>query len=348
MKTLKKLTRFQLFLPLVALIVIMIINFIIDPSFFSLEVREGVLYGRVIDIINRSSGLIVLAIGMTLVVASSGGTDISVGAVGALSGAICVMTVGTGEAYQSPYVLALILGMLAGIACGAFNGFMVAGLNIQAMVATLILFTAGRGIAQLVTGSYIQYVKPEAFTYLGNFLPGVPLPTPFFVALIVLAVTLLVTKKTALGTYIQSVGINRKASRLVGLNPKLIIFLTYAFCGLCAAIAGLIAVSRVGSADANNVGLYTELDAILAVAIGGNSLRGGKFSLVGSMIGAITIQSLTTSLLAVQVKSEQIPLFKAIVVIIIVALQAPAVIKWFGSLRNRSSRQDQQVLKEVG
>ena len=143
--------------------------------------------------------------------------------------------------------------------------------------------------------------------------------------------------------YIQSVGINRNASRLVGLNSKMIIFLTYVFCGICAAIYGLISVSRTMSIDSNNVGLYIELDAILAVAIGGNSLSGGKFSLFGSVIGAITIQALTTTLYAMRVSADQIPLYKAIVVVIIVALQSPVVKKWFASLKMKTSSSVKEV-----
>jgi simple sugar transport system permease protein len=145
--------------------------------------------------------------------------------------------------------------------------------------------------------------------------------------------TWFVLKKTALGMYIQSVGINSKASRLMGLNSKVIMFLAYVFCGICAAVAGLISVSRTMSIDANNVGLNVELDAILAVAIGGNSLTGGKFSLAGSVIGAITIQALTTTLYAMHVSADQLPLYKAIVVVIIVAMQSPVVTKWYRSIK---------------
>ena len=146
------------------------------PTFFKITVQNGVFYGFIIDIINRSSGLVIMALGMTLVVASSGGTDISVGAVSAVAGAVCVVALGTGEAYQMPYALSLLLALIVGALCGVVNGFLVAYMRVQPMVATLILFTAGRGIAQLITGSFILYVKPEHFSYLGAFLPGVPIP----------------------------------------------------------------------------------------------------------------------------------------------------------------------------
>jgi len=347
-KILKKpIYQYSLFLPIVCLLLVLVVNFIQTPTFFNITIQNGVFYGYIIDILNRSSGLIILSVGMTLVVASSGGTDISVGAVSALAGAVCVAALGTGATYNMPYMASVLLALSVGAACGMVNGYLVSYMKVQPMVATLILFTAGRGIAQLVTGSFILYVKPEKFAYLGNFIPGIPMPTPFFVAIFVVFITWLLLKKTTLGIYIQSVGINRNASRLIGLNSKMIMFLTYIFCGLCAAVAGLISVSRTMSIDANNVGLYTELDAILAVAIGGNSLAGGRFSLMGSVIGAITIQALTTTLYAMHVSADQLPLYKALVVIIIVSLQSPILIKWFKSIKPKLSLGSNKAIKEA-
>ena len=214
-----------------------------------------------------------------------------------------------------------------------WNGFLVAKMKIQPMVATLILFTAGRGIAQLITGGQILYLRVDHYKGLGGFIPGVPLPTPVFVAILVVGLTYLLLKKTPIGLYIESVGINTKASRLVGLNPVFIQFLSYVYSGLCAGIAGLIITSRVYSIDANNAGLNMELDAILAVALGGNKLSGGKFSLIGSVIGAITIQTLTTTLYAMKVSADQLPVYKAIVVVIIVALQSSELKRMVRNLR---------------
>lgn len=343
----KPLYQYSLFLPIICLLLVLIINLIQTPTFFDVTIQNGVFYGYIIDILNRSSGLIILTIGMTVVVAASGGTDISVGAVSALAGAVCIAALGTGEMYKVPYIVSLLLAILIGVICGMINGYLVSYMNVQPMVATLILFTAGRGIAQLVTGSFILYVKPVQFGYLGNFIPGVPMPTPFFIAVFMVAMTWVVLKKTPLGMYMQSVGINRHASRLIGLNSKLIMLFAYIFCGACAAVAGLISVSRTMSIDANNVGLYTELDAILAVAIGGNSLTGGKFSLIGSVIGAITIQALTTTLYAMHVSADQLPLYKAVVVVIIVSLQSPTLIKWLKSIKAKVYSKSNQMIKEA-
>lgn len=317
-----KYTKMRLFWPLVCLVVVLIVCLFAIPNFINISVKNGVLYGYIVDIINRSSELIILAVGMTLCVASSAGTDISVGAVMAVAGAVSCFVLGAGDTYNIPYIVSVLLALGVATLCGIWNGFLVAKLKIQPMVATLILFTAGRGIAQLVSGGNIIYMKVENYKYLGQFLPGVPVPTPIFIAIIVVIIASIILKKTALGMYVESVGINAKASRLFGLNSTLIIFLTYAVCGLCAGIAGLIASSRIYSIDANNVGLNMELDAILAVALGGNSLGGGKFSLAGSIIGAITIQALSTSLYAMGVSADQLPVYKAVVVIIIVSLQS--------------------------
>ena len=149
------------------------------------------------------------------------------------------------------------------------------------------------------------------------------LPTPIFFAVISVIIVALILKKTALGLYIESVGINGKAARLVGLNSTMIKFLTYVICGVLAGIAGIVASSRIYSADANNIGLNLEMDAITcSCSWRANFLGGGKFSLVGSVIGAYTIQALTTTLYAMNVKADQLPVYKAIVVIIIVTLQS--------------------------
>lgn len=339
--TLGKFKKSQLLLPIAALVLMLIVNVIITPDFFKISINNGVLYGFIIDVLNRSCELIILAVGMTLVVASSRGTDISVGAVMAVSGAIIVRLLGSSyDGYAMALPLAIFFGLLGGIACGAFNGLLVARFNIQPMVATLILYTAGRGIAQLISSTetatgVILYVRMESFKWIGGFLPGVVVPTPIFIAILFVILTQLFLKKTAFSTYIQTVGINPKAGRLVGINSVLVMFFCYLFCGLSSGVAGLIASSRIYSSDANNIGLNLEMDAILAVALGGNSLGGGKFNMAGSIIGAITIQCLTTSLYAVGVSADQLPVYKAVVVILIVLLQSPAFKKWRAELKLR-------------
>ncbi|MCR5090884.1 MAG: ABC transporter permease [Oscillospiraceae bacterium] len=338
MSTWKKIRTNPLFLPFVSMILVMLVNVIYDTingvhplSFFLITLRNTtgngtVLYGRIIDILNRGSEAAMLALGMTLVVSSSAGTDISVGSVMSLCASFCCMLlagygVSSTKELAMPLAAAVFAALCLGCLCGAFNGFLVAKLHIQPMVATLILFSAARAIGLLLCNDLIVYIRNDAFGFFGGFL-GI-IPTPIVITAICVVVLMIVLKRTALGMYIQSVGINAKASRIAGLNSALIIWATYILCGLFAAIAGIVAASRITSADSNNIGLYMELDAILAVALGGNSLGGGKFNLVGSIIGAYTIQAITTTLYNLGVSSAQAPVFKAVIVVLIVVIQAP-------------------------
>ena len=326
----KALTRQQLFLPIFSLIVVLLINLVKDPGFFQIGLQNGVLYGRLIDILNRGSEIAILAVGQTLVVAVSAGTDISVGSVMSLTACgTCMMLAGYGNNSVTelavPMGVGICFGLLLAFLCGCMNGALVAKLKIQPMVATLILYTGARAIGLVLCNNQITYIRYEPYKYFGNFLPGCPIPTPIFIAAAVIALMALFLKKTALGLYIQSVGINSRASRISGINADMICFWCYAICGLCAGIAGIIASSRIYSADSNNIGLNYEMDAILAVALGGNSLGGGKFRLSGSIIGAYTIQAITTTLYALGVSSAQAPVFKAIIVIAIVTIQSPVV-----------------------
>ena len=352
MSKLKKLTQQQLFLPIFCMILVLCVNMIYDVSqgrdfyeFFKIGIQNELLSGRLVNILNRGSEVAILAIGMTLVVSASAGTDISVGSVMALSaGVCCTLLAGAAAPQATELAVPLIVGVLAalvvGCVCGAFNGALVAYLNIQPMVATLILWTAARAIGLLVCNNLIVYVRNDAFAMFGGYIG--PVPTPLIIAAVCIAVVTIVLKKSALGLYIQSVGINKKASRIAGLNSQKIIFLCYVLCGLCAGIAGVVASSRITSADTNNIGLNFELDAILAVALGGNSLAGGKFNLAGSIIGAYTIQAITTTMYNLGVSSAVNPVFKAVIVILIVAVQAPPVKAYFKKLSAK-----RQAEKEV-
>ena len=338
----KKITQQQLFLPVVCVLLVLAVNIFYDVSqgnefynFFKITLTNDVLQGRLINILNRGSEVAILAIGMTLVVSASAGTDISVGSVMSLCASFCCMlvagygvsSVSSPDEFAMPLVVGLLGALVMGLVCGAFNGALVAYLNIQPMVATLILWSAARAIGLLLCNNLIVYVRDDTFGLFGGYLG--PIPTPILIAAVCVAATSLVLKKTALGMYVQSVGINKRASRIAGLNSQKIIFLCYLICGLCAGIAGIVASSRITSADSNNIGLNMELDAILSVALGGNSLGGGKFSLAGSIIGAYTIQAITTTMYNLGVSTEVAPVFKAVVVIVIVAIQAPPVRAWF-------------------
>ena len=334
MNKIKGITKKPLFLPFMCLLVVLLINLLKSPGFFAIAINNGVLYGRLIDILNRGSEIAILAVGQTLVIAVSAGTDISVGSVMSLSACFCCMLlagfgVSTTTTLAVPMFVGILGGILIGGVSGIFNGALVSKLKIQPMVATLILFTAARAIGLLLNNNQITYIRYEPYKFLGNFIPGCPIPTPIFVTIIVIAIAIIVLKKTSLGLYIQSVGINNRAARLLGINSDMICFICYVICGLCAGIAGILASSRIYSADSNNIGLYYELDAILAVALGGNSLGGGKFNMAGSIIGAYTIQAISTTLLAMGISTDQAPVVKAIIVIIIVTVQSPVFRSWF-------------------
>ena len=305
--------------PLGALLVLLILDAILVPGFFHLEIKEGHLYGAVIDILNRAAPLMLAALGMTLVIATRG-IDISVGAVVALSGTVSAMLIGGTQAGGS-MTLALAAAFGAALLCGVWNGLLVAGVKLQPIVATLILMVAGRGLAQLLTDGQIVTVYYEPFFFLGSgYLAG--LPFSLFVVAAVFALTLFLTRKTALGLFIQAVGINPVAARLAGLRTATLIVSVYVFCSACAGVAGMLITSNIKSADANNAGLLLELDAILAVTLGGTSLEGGKFSLVGSMIGALIIQTLTYTIYSLGVPPEVNMVVKSVVVFIVCISQS--------------------------
>ncbi len=326
--------RKQIFIPIAALIILAIFNFIVDPSFFKITLGHNndgnpILSGNLISIIDYGSELAILAIGMTLVTASSRGQDISVGAAIAISGSVILRVLcGTNsrpESLQAPIIVAFLVSCLVAMAFGAFNGALVSIFKIQPMVATLILFTAGRSIAAWINNNELPVVSDKTFLNFGTVFPGIPVQTPVFIAVLCFIVIWLVMKFTNLRLYVQSVGINEKTSRLNGLNPALIKFVTYVILGLCVAVVGFIKVARIGTINYSVIAKDIEMDAILAVALGGNSLGGGKFNISASVLGAYVIQFLTTTLYKLQVQSDALPAYKAVVVIVLVILSAPIV-----------------------
>lgn len=349
------LIRHRLFIPIAFLAFLLLINVFINPGFLKISlgrdsIGNPVLIGNLINIINNATELVILSIGMTFVTASSRGQDISVGATIAIVGGVIMRVLCGNETQpselQAPIIVALILGCLAGMACGAFNGILVSKFNIQPMVATLILFTAGRSIGSMAMNG----LKPKAaasFGYYGNFIPGFPIPTPIIITVVVIAVTFLMLKKTNLGLYTQAVGINDKSSRLNGLNPTMIKFLTFVILGFCVGIAGFIQSSRVQTVNPYTIVPSIEMDVILAVALGGNSLGGGKFNMTGSIIGAYTIQTLTSMLTTLNVNTNAVPVFKAVIIVVLVAIQTPMIKNLFGK-KTTISRLTVSNVKERG
>jgi ribose/xylose/arabinose/galactoside ABC-type transport system permease subunit len=339
--SLRRLTTRDGFWPITVLVLLLGYNLIHDPGFFAISVRDGHLYGSLIDILNRASSLMIIAMGLTLVIATRG-IDISVGAVVAISGAVAaamiggelVLSGGTGMADVTRFPLVVVIPCALGVAalCGMWNGALVSWFGLQPIVATLILLGTGRGIAQLITSGQIVTIYYSPFYVIGNgFLLGVPFS--LYIVAAVAAVLALLTRRTALGLFIEAIGVNPVASRLAGIRARGITFAVYAVCGLCAGIAGLIVSSNVKSADGNNAGLLFELDAILAVVLGGTSLAGGRFTLLGSTLGALIIQTLTTTIYAVGVAPEVTLVVKGLVVFVVSILQSERIRALIGATR---------------
>jgi simple sugar transport system permease protein len=202
-----------------------------------------------------------------------------------------------------------------------WNGLLVAFIGMQPIIATLILMVAGRGVAQLLTGGQIIPIGAPGYLFVGGgYLAA--MPCSVWVACAGIAVTALLMNQTALGLFIRAIGINPVATRLVGLRSSAIVFGVYTFSGLTAAMAGILASSNVRSADGNNAGLLLELDAILAVTLGGTSLLGGRFSLAGTVLGALIIQTLTYTTYSIGVPPEATLVVKAAVVLVVSVIQS--------------------------
>jgi ribose/xylose/arabinose/galactoside ABC-type transport system permease subunit len=337
--TWRKVTESRLFFPFVALAFILFFDLLAVPGFFRSSTREGNLYGNLIDILRNGSTVSLLAIGMTLVIAT-GGVDLSVGAVMAIAASVAAIMmnpviiglelpphlmqfINDPNFTFSPLWEVILVTLLVAIVCGLWNGVLVAYGKIQPMVATLILMIAGRGIAQLITNGVRIQIFYEPYAFIGQ--GWIILPFSLYLVAIVFAVAWLLTRKTAIGMFIESVGTNARSSFFSGINEKKIKLLAYTFCGLCAGIAGLVESSNIKTSDAFNIGQTKELDAILAVVIGGTLMSGGRFSLLASIVGAWVIQAITTSMYAIGVPAFALQAIKGVVVIFVILLYSEQV-----------------------
>jgi ribose/xylose/arabinose/galactoside ABC-type transport system permease subunit len=316
----------HLVLPLSVLAVLIIINLIKGADYFSITVVNGALYGNIPNILFGASELVILAIGMTLVTASSQGQDISVGVGATITSAVFVLFVlNAGDATLLTIAAGFLVSCVAGLVVGAFNGTLVSVFKVQPMVATLILLMGGRSIAFMIDGKLSPILANDISNQIGTVIPGVPIQTPIILTAVFIALVAVVLKTTNLRLYVESVGSNPSAARLNGISPKKIIFLTFLIMGVCTAVAGFIAVNKAGRHDSVNLLKFIMMDAILAVAIGGNSLIGGKFSITGSIIGAYTIEILNRTLLRLEVETETILAFKAVFIMVLMVVASPVV-----------------------
>jgi simple sugar transport system permease protein len=283
-----------------------------------LHYADGRFLGSLVDVFNRGARVMLLALGMTLVIAT-GGVDLSVGAVMAIAGAVAAALI---KHHQAPLPLVLLAALASGALCGLCNGLLVARLDIQPIIATLVLMVAGRGVAQLITDGQILTFTNRPFEYLGTgYLLAVPFPV--ILVLMMLAASAALVDLSAVRLCIESVGNNPTASRCAGVPVARVKLLVYVLSGLCAALAGMVETADIRGADANNAGLYLELDAILAVVIGGTALSGGRFSLVGALVGALIVQALTTTILtSAHISVNATRVVKALVVVVVCLLQS--------------------------
>ncbi|MGV2950986.1 ABC transporter permease [Glutamicibacter sp. AGC46] len=332
--------KHRLFWPAIALLALLLACTIKRPDILGISVLDGHLFGAPIDILRNSSPLLLVALGMTLVIATRG-IDLSVGATVAISGAVALTFIASsanpGSAGTAVGAVFVALGLC--LILGAFNGVLVANFGIQPIVATLILMTAGRGVAMLITNGQITTVNSAPFSKLASGY-ALGLPVAALIAYGVFAVVALVVRRTALGMLLEAVGINPEASRLSGVKSRTLVFTVYVLCGLLSGLAGLIFAGNTMAADANNAGLFIELDAILAVVIGGTSLAGGKFNLAGTMIGVLIITTLSLAVTVLGVSPLVTSLFKAIVVIAVTLMMSTRLRAMLGSLRERRRYQE--------
>ena len=319
----KRIVKHRVFWPVMALVALLLVNAIARPSFLSITVQDGELYDSLISLLRNSAPLMLVALGMTIVIATRG-IDLSVGAMMAVSGSVALTIIADSPTPEAPEVIALAVGagVIVTLIAGAWNGFLVAVLGIQPIIATLVLMLAGRGIALLITGGEITTVNSAPYKFMSQgYVLGFPFA--FFVSIAAIAIVVLIQRRTALGMLTEAVGINPEASRLAGVRSRGIIWGAYAASGLLAGFAGILYSSNIMAADANAAGNLIELDAILAVVLGGTSLVGGKFSIAGTVIGVFTIQTLKSTIVFLGVPSPVTPVFMAAVVIIVVAVQSP-------------------------
>lgn len=312
---------------IIGLAAILLLNLIISPQFFQIGVQaDGRVYGNLISILNNGARVCILAVGMTLVYAT-GNIDLSVGSIMAVAGATAALLIRPGYLQGMPVadpqpsmIIIIALPLLVCVVLGLINGVLVAVFKIQAIIVTLITMYSVRGLAVLMMEGQTPTYDGVPFTRLASsFFLGIP--TPVWIAFFAFVFVLLLTKTTAMRLFIESSGENKTASYYVGIRVRMVIIATYIFCAVLAGIAGLIHVASESSTNPNSTGFMSELDAIASVIIGG-TMWGGRFTLLGSITGALIIQSLTTTVYFQGWPKEYALVFKAIVIIVVAIIQS--------------------------
>lgn len=346
MKSKESIFRSKLAWAVIAELAILAVAGILRPDFFRIEYNAttGMFYGSMVDIINRSSEITIIAMGMTMVIAL-GGTDISVGALVAVAGAFALKLLRwdvteyptPGDYTIYPFVLVILVPLAVCTLMGLFNGILIGKFRLEPIIATLILMVAGRGIAQIATNGKQFTTGYTPFRFIGQgSLFG--LPFPIILAVVICTAVMIFVRRTAFGTFVESVGINPSASRVTGLKSGKIIIIVYTLTGFLSGVAGLIYSSRISSCDSNNAGVNYEMDAILAVVLGGTSMTGGKFSLTGTIIGSLIIRTITTLVYYFGITSESIMAFKAVIILVVIIIQSEPVRKRLAVRKSRKQK----------
>lgn len=298
----------------IALVVILLFNVLVTPNFL----HPQTLFVN----ISQVATIAIVAVGMTLVIAT-GGIDLSVGAIMALSGALAPLIFTSPFADANPELglaLAIIVPIVVALACGVFNGALVSLLNVQPIVATLIFFISGRGIALVLTNGNLQTFTHPAFSYLGT---GKILGFPFqgYLVVVIAIVVWWVMAYTVFGRQLLAVGGNERAAQLSGVPVKRVKIGAYVICAGLSGLAGLIVVAINSASDAARIGNLMELDAIAAAVVGGTLLQGGKAPIFGAILGAVIIQLVKYTLLANGVADEVALIAKAGIIVLAVYVQ---------------------------
>ena len=317
--SLRKLFGHRMIWPALALVLILIVDGFVSPDFFRIRVVEGRLFGSLIDILYRAMPIGVVSLGMAVVIGTKG-IDLSVGSIIAICGAVIAWRIHEGD----PHFIILLLALATGLAAGLWNAILVAVLDIQPIIATLILMVSGRGIGlmiNLIYGGTNPSFRSPLLQALSVGHVGL-VPTRLLVGAGIFVLLWLLIRRTAFGLFLESVGGNARAARLAGVNARMILSSAYLISGVCAAAAGVILTADTHTSDPVSEGLYIELDAILAVVIGGGSLSGGRIYLAGTVFGALVIQTLTTSILTSGLPPEYNLVVKAVVVLVVLLLQS--------------------------
>jgi len=343
MHVLKKLTSSAMFPSLLMLAAILLFNVIVQPDFLSVEFRDGRFFGGIVMILNRAVPVMILAMGMTLVIAT-GGVDLSVGSVLAVSAAVSITLIrgdlGAGDNATAMHLALVIpIALIVSMVCGLWNGFLVAKIGMPAIVATLIFMVAGRGLTQIITSERSVTTGYLAFGEIANGAT-LTIPNQIWYALIIFLLIWLLTRRTAFGLFIESVGINKSAAKYAGIRATAVLLAIYTISGLFAGIAGILGGSNVRVIEPMNTGQNMELEAILAVALGGTSLSGGKFNLGGSCVGAIILSALARTMSFYGVSPQAAPAIFAIVIGVLVIIQSPATRKFLASHINIFKRRE--------